>query len=62
MNTNPTDATYPDFVTDDDRYAWNALSPEDKQAYLDAVPYIRQEYPDDELSVIMIGTILSFGG
>lgn len=55
-------STYPDFVTADDRYAWDALSPEDQQAYLDAVPYIQQEYPDEELSVIMIGTILTFGG
>lgn len=62
MSTDQTDAAYPDFVTEDDRHAWDALSPEDKQAYLDAVPYIRQEYPGEELSVIMIGTVLSFGG
>lgn len=55
-------ATYPEFVTDADRHAWDALSPEDKQAYLDAVPYIQQEYPNEELSVVMIGTVLSFGG
>ncbi|MGP5307031.1 hypothetical protein [Brachybacterium alimentarium] len=62
MSTDPNDSTYPDFVSEDDRHAWDALSPEDKQTYRDAVPYIRETYPGEELSVIMIGTILSFGG
>lgn len=55
-------ATYPDFVTDADRHAWDELTPERKQQYLDAVDYVRTEYPDEELSVALIGTVLSFGG
>lgn len=62
MSANHPDATYPDFVTEDDRYAWDKLSPERKQEYLNALPYIREEYPDEELSVGMIGTILAVGG
>lgn len=54
--------TYPDFVNDADRHAWDELTPERKQQYLDAVDYVRAEYPDEELSVALIGTVLSFGG
>lgn len=53
---------YPDFVTDADRHAWDSLSPKCQQQYLDAVDYIREEYPGEELSVVLIGTVLTFGG
>lgn len=53
---------YPDFVTDDDRRAWDAMSPERQQQYLDAVPYILETYPGETLSVVLIGTVLTFGG
>src|SRR5699024_9127174 len=39
------DDEYPDFVTDADRHAWDAMSPECQQQYLDAVPYILETYP-----------------
>lgn len=60
----PADQTtnYPDFVTDADCHAWDELAPERKQQYLNAVDYIREEYPDEELSVALIGTVLAFGG
>lgn len=53
---------YPDFVTDDDRRAWDAMSPERQQHYLDAVPYIHETYPGEKMSVALIGTVLTFGG
>lgn len=49
-------------MTDADRHAWDELTPDRKQQYLDAVDYVRAEYPDEELSVALIGTVLSFGG
>lgn len=56
------DDSCPDFVGDHDRLAWDRLSPERKQQYLDAVPYIREEYPEEKLSMVLIGTVLTFGG
>lgn len=56
------DDEYPDFVTDADRHAWDAMSPECQQQYLDAVPYILGTYPGETPSVVLIGTVLTFGG
>lgn len=56
------DDEYPDFVTDADRHAWGAMSSELQQQYLDAVPYILETYPGETLSVVLIGTVLTFGG
>ena len=56
------DDEYPDFVTDTDRHAWDAMSPECQQQYLDAVPYILEIYPGETPSVVLIGTVLTFGG
>jgi len=57
-----TDDEYPDFVTDASRHAWDAMSSELQQQYLDAVPYILETYPGEKLSVVLIGTVLAFGG
>lgn len=62
MNDSEQNTGYPGFVTEDDRHAWDALSPEDQKQYLDAADYIREEYPGEELSVALIGTVLAFGG
>lgn len=59
MTTN--DNTYPAFVTENSREEWDSFTAEQKQAYLDVVPYLQREYPDEELSVAMIGTALAFG-
>jgi len=53
---------YPDFVTDANRHAWDAMSSELQQQYLEAVPYILETYPDEKLSMALIGTVLAFGG
>lgn len=56
-------AGYPFFIEDDAfRDLWDDLKPERQQDYLQVVPYIQEEYPDEELSVGMIGTIVAFGG
>lgn len=55
-------ATYPDFVTDADRHVWDKMPQNEKQKFLDAVDYIREEYPEETLSVALIGTVLTFGG
>jgi len=57
-----TDDEYPDFVTDADRHAWDAMSLDLQQQYLDAVPYILETYPGEQLSMALIGTVLTFGG
>lgn len=46
MSTDQTDATYPDFVTEGDRYAWEVLSPEDKRMYLEACPISGRSAPE----------------
>jgi len=54
---------YPNWIThDSDRHAWDSLSPEQREQHLDAVEYIREEYPEEELSVVLVGTVLTFGG
>lgn len=53
---------YPLFVTTAERRSWDAMSPERRQQYLDAVPYILGEYPGEKMSVALIGTVLTFGG
>lgn len=56
-------AGYPFFVDSTSaRESWDKLSPERQQDYLEVVPYIQEEYPDEKLSVGLIGTILAFGG
>ncbi|MDN5686221.1 MAG: hypothetical protein L0G94_05975 [Brachybacterium sp.] len=37
---------YAAFVTDDTRHSWDAFTPEQRQHYLDAADYIREEHPD----------------
>ena len=44
------------------RESWDKLPPEQQQDFLEAVPYIQKEYPSEELTVGMIGTILAVGG
>lgn len=61
MNGN-THAMYPDFVADVERHAWDEMAPEEQQKILDAVDYVREEYPDEKLSLGLIGTIITFGG
>lgn len=56
-------AGYPFFIEDEaSRDLWDDLTPERQARYLRAVPYIQEGYPDEKLSVGMIGTILAFGG
>ena len=38
------------------------MSSELQQQYLDAVPYILETYPGETPSVVLIGTVLTFGG
>lgn len=62
MTTSQQTPGYPEFVNEADRHAWDKMSPERQQRYLDAADYVREEYPDEELSVALIGTVLTFGG
>ncbi|WP_106507468.1 hypothetical protein [Brachybacterium timonense] len=56
-------AGYPFFIEDDiDKESWDALTQDDQTRFLRAVPYIQEKYPDEKLSVGMIGTILAVGG
>lgn len=57
-----TDDEYPNFVTDADRHAWANMSAERQQQYKDAVPYVLEKYPNEQMSVALIGTVLTFGG
>ncbi|MGO2045784.1 MAG: hypothetical protein ACTH2X_00935 [Brachybacterium tyrofermentans] len=62
MNSTEHTPAYPDFVTENSRHSWDAFTPEQRQQYLDAAEYVREEYPNEELSVALIGTVLAFGG
>lgn len=57
-----TDDEYPYFVTDADRQAWANMSAERQQQFKDAVPYVLKTYPNEQMSVALIGTVLTFGG
>lgn len=61
MNVN-THTTYPDFVADVERHAWDKMPQDERQKVLDAADYVRAEYPDEQLSLGLIGTVLTFGG
>lgn len=62
MSTPRESSNYRDLVTIADRHAWDELSPEQRKQYPGAVDYVRDEYPDEELSVALIGTAMAFGG
>lgn len=56
------DDEYPDFVTDTDRHAWDAMSAERQRQYKDAVAYALEQYPEEQMSRVLIGTVPTFGG
>ena len=56
-------AGYP-FFTDSTsaRESWDKLTSGRQARYLRAVPYIQEEYPNEELTVGTIGAIVAVGG
>jgi len=56
------DDEYPDFATDTDRHAWDAMSAERQQQYEDAVAYVLERHSEEQMSVALIGTVLTLDG